>query len=82
MQPEEKPYHVLHYIGHGSFNRNKGQGSLLLETDAGQADVRSSEELAGILLNYRALRLVVLNSCEGASISVQDSYSGTAQDFL
>ncbi|HEX8247154.1 MAG TPA: CHAT domain-containing protein [Pyrinomonadaceae bacterium] len=82
MQPEENPYHVLHYIGHGAFNKSTGRGSLLLENEAGASVAYSSEELADILRNYRTLRLVVLNSCEGASVSAEDSYSGTAQDFL
>jgi hypothetical protein len=72
----------LHYIGHGAFNRNTRRGSLLLENEAGASVAYSSEELAYILRSYRSLRLVVLNSCEGASVSAADSYSGTAQDFL
>lgn len=82
IQAAEKPFHVLHYIGHGAFNKREKLGSLMLEDQNGQPDLRRSIDLARILLNYPTLRLVVLNSCEGASVSAEDSYSGTAQDFL
>lgn len=82
LQPEDKPFHVLHFIGHGAFKKAENRGYLLFENTNGTADPHSSEELADILRNYRALRLIVLNSCEGASLSPQDSYSGTAQDLL
>ncbi|HEX8195660.1 MAG TPA: CHAT domain-containing protein [Pyrinomonadaceae bacterium] len=82
FQPPDEPYHILHYIGHSEFDKNSGVGRLLFQNDEGNAHPLSAEWLANTLNNYRTIRLVILNSCEGASISATDSYAGTAQHLL
>lgn len=78
------PWHVFHFIGHGGFDPaagESGEGIILLcsEDGAGVQRVRASA-LADLLRlrNRDSLRLVVLNSCEGARSSGTDSFSSTS----
>ncbi len=83
------PWHVFHFIGHGGFDPDIGEGLILLEgaSDAAGGDGRDGEsprhplmarELANLLADHRSLRLVVLNSCEGARSSRSELFSSTA----
>ena len=74
-------YHVLHYVGHSDFTVD-GQGVLYLEgADGVHADVDSTE-LANLLADQTSLRLVVLNSCEGARTTLTDPYAGVATTLV
>jgi hypothetical protein len=79
---QEQPYHIFHYIGHGVFDQQSGEGSLLLENEDGEGDLVSGEILGNLLRNHDPLRLAVLNACEGARLSRTDSYAGIAQKLL
>jgi formylglycine-generating enzyme required for sulfatase activity len=59
----DRPCHVLHVIGHGWVDRQRG-GVLGLETPAGQADPIDGATLGALLAD--SVRLVVLNVCDGA----------------
>ncbi len=74
----EGPWHVLHFIGHGGFDRNLDEGNIFLADDQGRARPLGATELARLLSNHRYLRLAVLNSCEGAKGSNLDVFSSTA----
>jgi hypothetical protein len=39
------PWHVFHFIGHGSFDRNKGEGHVLFSDERGQANSISATQL-------------------------------------
>jgi hypothetical protein len=80
---DDRPYHVFHFIGHGAYNPSKHESSLLVMDASGQ-QVRplSAERLSGMLQDHRSLRLVVLNSCEGARTDETDSYTGAAQSLI
>ncbi len=56
-------YHILHFIGHGSFD--EGVGRLAFENDEGDTDLMSGRTL-GTLLKNSSVRLVVLNACQSA----------------
>ncbi|HKV08165.1 MAG TPA: CHAT domain-containing protein, partial [Thermoanaerobaculia bacterium] len=60
------PVHVLHFMGHGSFDRATGEGMLLLEGKNGVALPVSGRALAEDLKRFPDLRLVVLNACQTA----------------
>lgn len=79
-QPDE--VHVLHYIGHGAYDEKTDAGILVLETPQGRADDVSGQRLGTMLQDERSLRLVVLNSCEGARTSIVDPFSGVATRLL
>lgn len=71
---------VIHYIGHGEFD--DGRGSLLFEEPNGSSRRVLGNRLASLLQDERSLRLVVLNSCEGARTSERDPFSGVATSLL
>jgi Tfp pilus assembly protein PilF len=62
----ERECHVLHFMGHGGFDRKSGEGTLFFETGNGAADPVSGEELAELLQDFESLRLVVVNACHSA----------------
>jgi outer membrane protein assembly factor BamD (BamD/ComL family) len=71
-------YHVFHYIGHGGFDERSQDGVLVLEDEGGRSRLTSGERLAVLLGNHPTLRLVLLNTCEGARTSSEDPFAGTA----
>ncbi len=72
-------WHVLHYIGHGSFDPDRDEGVLALEREDGRADLVGAHRLVDLLRQARPMpRLVVLNSCYGAAAGTIDLFSGTA----
>ena len=74
--------HVFHYIGHGGFDDEHQDGLLVLE-GPGKAGVLVPGDDLGIVLNgHHALRLAVLNTCEGARGSSKDPFAGTAQGLI
>lgn len=57
------PYDVVHFIGHGTFDVESGQGFLVFEDDRGTALEIGARNICEILCN-RGIRLVFLNACE------------------
>ncbi|WP_341674852.1 SUMF1/EgtB/PvdO family nonheme iron enzyme [Niveibacterium sp. SC-1] len=75
-------WHVLHFIGHGEYDAEAGEGKLLLEGAAGQPVPLGAERLANMLRKHDTLRLVVLNACEGGRVSREDAFAGLAQALV
>src|SRR5215204_209422 len=76
------PWHVFHFIGHGGFDRVSDGGLIALTNDEGYARHVQAEDLAQLLKDHWDLRLVVLNSCEGARGSESDAFSSTAATLV
>ena len=57
---------VVHFIGHGQYNREQHMGLLLLEDEGGRSAPLEAPEAARLLRRY-GVGLVVLNACETAS---------------
>jgi len=72
------PWHIFHFIGHGDFDARTEEGLIALVDNAGKADYLSATSLGRLLADHRSLRLVILNSCEGARGSTQDVFSSTS----
>ncbi|HEX7184690.1 MAG TPA: SUMF1/EgtB/PvdO family nonheme iron enzyme [Thermoanaerobaculia bacterium] len=79
---DEQPFQVLHFMGHGDFRREEEKGYLVLEDDQGCSDPVPGHRLATLFHNHKALRLVVLNACEGAKASQADAFGGVAQSLV
>lgn len=62
-------WHVFHFIGHGGFDEQSGEGLLLLCDENGQAHRLAATQLGRLLAGHQSLRLAVLNACEGARAS-------------
>ena len=78
---EDGDFHILHFIGHGGFDEKEG-GYLIMEGPNGEGDPFSGEGLGVLLRDHTSLRLVVLNSCEGARASLVQPFAGTAQAIV
>ena len=79
-----RPAHVLHFMGHGVFDEDRGEGCLLLETPSGTA-----EPINGQLLTHQLKSLlpslVVLNACDSArtaSSQGMDFFAGAASALV
>jgi formylglycine-generating enzyme required for sulfatase activity len=75
-----KPWHVVHFVGHGRFDAD--EGGLLLEDAAGRPRTVSGRKLKVVLGSPKQLRLVVLNSCQGARTSPGNAFAGVAQSLV
>lgn len=74
----EQGVHVLHFMGHGDFDPQLGQGVLLFEDGRGGCLPLTGQALAAKVAGVPSLRLVVLNACHSAAGSVADPYGGVA----
>ncbi len=64
---EWKP-HIFHFMGHGGYWQEKGEGHLCFVGRDGNAERRKAREIAEVLREHLTLRLVVLNACRSAQI--------------
>ncbi|HEY0071810.1 MAG TPA: CHAT domain-containing protein, partial [Chloroflexia bacterium] len=78
----ETSYHILHFIGHGGFDRVSQEGVLVMEDKVGRSSLVSGQQLGWILHNHDTLSMVILNACEGAVADDVDIFSGTAQSLV
>ncbi|VWX54513.1 CHAT domain-containing protein [Novosphingobium sp. 9U] len=73
--------HVIHYIGHGSFDGNTGRLHFHKENAPNETDYVDAQGLFSILKNDRPW-LVFLNACEGAVDGKAARFGGLAQEVL
>ncbi len=76
----EKPYNVFHFTGHGVFDNNKG--SIALVDSNNKSKLLNDESFANFFLGDRHVDLVILNSCQGATVSSSQAMSGTAPNLV
>lgn len=74
-------YHILHFIGHGRFDEQRGRGLIILENEDGNGAAVDGERFAR-LIHDESLRLVILNSCDGARPTRSDAFGGFAQRVI
>src|SRR5215211_1186884 len=75
-------YHAIHYVGHSDFT-TAGNGVIyLVDPDDGTAVEVDETLFANLLSDQNVLRLVVLNSCEGARTTLTDPYAGVATTLV
>lgn len=78
----EQAWHILHFIGHASFDEQRGEGYIVLADSNGNSHFLSAIELGAVLSRCPTLRLVVLNACEGARASEHNLFSSTGAALL
>lgn len=59
-------FNVLHFMGHGAFDRVSGEGMLAFEGSDGTVDLVSGKAFATKLRDLRSLGVVMLNACNTA----------------
>ena len=80
--PEQpRPFHLLHFIGHGRHDPDAGRTVLLFEDEQGQIDEVDAETLVNVLRPYD-LKLVFLNACQSIQSSALDVAQGFAPALL
>jgi hypothetical protein len=77
-----QPVHVLHFIGHGGFDRSREEAFLEFETREGEPDPVKGIDLARVLRRQSPPALVVLNACEGGRSVKADPFAGVAQALV
>jgi hypothetical protein len=76
----ETSYHCVHFIGHGLFRND--QGYLVLDGPDGKNDFVEDSRFAKLFTNARSVKLVVLNSCKGATTSSSRPLTGAAAKLV
>ena len=76
------PWHIFHFIGHGGYNTQTGEGILAFEGADKQAQHFTAGELSELLADHPSLRLAVLNACESARSGSGDVFSSTAASLV
>jgi hypothetical protein len=77
----EEPWHVVHFIGHGGFDEQSGNGTVCFAGSDGKKETVSGAMLGEHLKSCPNLRLVFLNACDTAKLPRrmgQDPYRSTA----
>ena len=82
QQLKKKDYHIFHYVGHGAFDKKADDGILVFENESEHGTQVSGQDLGVVLMGHKALRLAVINACEGARTSSSDPFSGVAQSLI
>src|SRR6266487_1937397 len=81
---EEAKPHVLHFIGHGRFNKADGNGEIaLLDYDERSARWVKDDEFVDYFVHMHSFpRLVFLHLCEGGAIDFSAGYAGLAPQLV
>ena len=79
---QHPPWHVFHFIGHGGFDPDVGQGVIVFADDTGTSRRVASTDLGRLLGDHEPLRLAVLNSCDSARGDAADVFSSTAATLV
>lgn len=73
-------YRILHFAGHGGFTG--GRGFLGLNEPDGGADWLDGGALARLVVNYRSIRLAVLNACDSGQTDDGRAFTGLAPQLV
>ncbi|MCS7221773.1 MAG: CHAT domain-containing protein [Anaerolineae bacterium] len=76
----EERYHIFHFIGHGVFQNDHGY--LIFNREDGRDDPIDDEVFARFFLNEPSMKLVMLNTCEGAKMSSSRPMAGLAPKLV
>ena len=73
-------FHIIHFIGHGTFS--EGKGCIALKKEEGGLVEADSEIITGLFQNQKSLALIVLNACKGAKESTSRAYSSLGASLV
>lgn len=82
QQLQAQTYHILHFIGHGRFRPDAGEGEIQLVYPSGHGQWVTAAQLARIVRSERALRVVFLNACDSAQSGADNAFSGVAAELV
>jgi tetratricopeptide (TPR) repeat protein len=73
--------HIVHFDGHGVYDKKVGLGFLLFEDDKHEMQPVDAEQL-GTLLNESGIPLMVLNACQSAKPDDQNPFASVASRLI
>ena len=73
-------YHIVHFGGHGGFI--DGRGYLGLNEPGGAPDWIDGDALARLAVNYRSIKLALLNACESGQTDDGRAFTGLAPQLV
>jgi CHASE2 domain-containing sensor protein len=73
-------FHLFHFIGHGEFQNDLP--FLLLDDGRGGNESADHESVGGLFTNHPTMKLVLLNSCKGAEVSLTEPLIGMASQLV
>ena len=73
-------YHIIHFIGHGTFKA--GQGYLQLTPEKDADGLITAENFGYFFLGNSSVKLVVLNACKSAASSTMKLVTGVGQQLV
>ncbi len=72
-----KGYHILHYVGHGVFNKRRGQAALYMQDDGGNTHIVHDDDMVGMLARQGVQpRLIFLAACQSATRATANAFLG------
>ncbi len=74
-------FHVLHYMGHGGFDQQRG-GVLMFTDRAGRGRPVTAGDLGVLLHDHTSMRLAVLNACQAGRTDPADPFAGVADTLV
>lgn len=78
-----KGYHVLHYVGHGAFNRRRDQAVLFLQGEEGTTQLTTDDALTRMVARQDVRpQLVFLAACQSAKRATGDAFRGLAPQLV
>jgi tetratricopeptide (TPR) repeat protein len=75
-------YHVVHYIGHGTYSSKQQRGFLCFEDAIGETDRVGALHLEPLLNEAPSLRMMVISACQSAQIGVLAAFDHVASGLL
>jgi tetratricopeptide (TPR) repeat protein len=74
--------HILHFIGHGTFDEKNDEGVLIMADEEGKTELVDSERLRVLVQGRSRLALIVLNSCLGTQGGDAQPFSSVAAGLV
>jgi tetratricopeptide (TPR) repeat protein len=82
LRDETQPQiHIVHFDGHGAFDKKEGLGLLLFEDDEHAMHLVKAEQI-GTLLNKSGIPLMVLNACQSAQSDDKNPLASVAARLI
>lgn len=76
------PVHVLHFIGHGDYDRRLEDGVLYFCDQYGRSTPVTASTLGPYVHDHDPLRMIVLNACRSSVVDATDPFGGMAQRLV
>src|SRR5262249_32304480 len=76
-----RPFHIVHFDGHGTYLPKTGVGALSFENDREQTEAVTGTRL-GDLLAKQSVPLAILEACRGAYVSDRPVFGSVAPALL